>query len=69
MTQNLYYSVEALDYFSFSPGKPMWQFAAPYALDFNVKTNKAVSLRAHRDSTRRRVQPLACEECGTLAAD
>jgi hypothetical protein len=39
-----------------------------HELDFHVKTNKAVSLRAHTDSTRHRVQPSACEDRGTPAA-
>ena len=49
---------------SFSLG----QFAASYALDFNVETNKAVYLLANSDRTRRRVQPSACEDRGTPAA-
>jgi len=50
---------------------PMFTNDAPgiqHEPDFHVKTNKAVSLRAHSDSTRRRVQPSACEDRGTPAA-
>ena len=45
----------------------MWHFAAPDALDFQVETHTAVALRAHRASTRRRVQPSAGAERGTPA--
>jgi len=50
---------------------PMFTNDAPgiqHEPDFHVKTNKAVSLRAHSDSTRRRVQPSAGEDRGTPAA-